>query len=182
MTVHGLAVDVVRKDIKHLHLAVYPPNGRIRVAVPLRVNDEAVRLAVITRLPWIKRQQSKFVAQDRQSVREYVTGESHYYQGRRYRLNVLYHDGAPSVVIRNRTTIDLTVRTGSDRRQRERRPLRQHQRCQQHEKRHTTHHQPIDPQRSSELRPEPLHPRAPARRPGQARPRKRQQLSTHHGT
>ena len=57
--VNGLAVDVVRKNIKNLHLAVYPPHGRVRVAVPLRVNDEAVRLAVITRLAWIKRQQKK---------------------------------------------------------------------------------------------------------------------------
>ena len=51
-------MEVVRKDIKNLHLAVYPPNGRVRVAVPLRLDDEAVRLAVISRLGWIRRQQS----------------------------------------------------------------------------------------------------------------------------
>jgi predicted metal-dependent hydrolase len=87
----GLVVDVVRKNIKHLHLAVYPPAGRIRVAVPLRVNDEAVRLAVITRMPWINRHRRKFAGQERQSAREYVSGESHYFQGCRYRLNVVYH-------------------------------------------------------------------------------------------
>ena len=113
-------VDVVRKNIKHLHLAVYPPNGRIRVSVPLRVNDEVVRLAVIARLAWIKRHQARFAAQERQSAREYVSGESHYFQGQRYRLNVIYHDGPPSVTIRNRTTLDLVVRTGSDAAQRER--------------------------------------------------------------
>lgn len=120
VAVDGLVVDVVRKNIKNLHLAVYPPNGRVRVAAPLRVNDEAVRLAVISRLAWIKRQQAKFEGQDRQSAREYVSGESHYYQGRRYRLNVIYHDSLSRVIIRNKTILDLYVRTGSDTAQRER--------------------------------------------------------------
>lgn len=117
--VSGLAVDVVRKDIKNLHLGVYPPMGRVRVAVPLRVSDEAVRLAVISRLSWIKRQKTKFTAQARQSMREYVSGESHYFQGRRYRLNVIYQSGTPHVAIRNKSSIDLYVREGSEREQRE---------------------------------------------------------------
>ena len=68
--VNGLVVDVVRKDIKNLHLGVYPPIGRVRVAAPLRVSDEAVRLAVISRLPWIKKQKTKFTHLARQTVRE----------------------------------------------------------------------------------------------------------------
>lgn len=118
--VSGLTVDVVRKDIKNLHLAVYPPAGRVRVAAPLRVSDEAVRLAVVSRLGWIKRQKSKFTGQARQSEREYVSGESHYFQGQRYRLNVICQSGASRVVIRNKSAIDLYVRDGSDREQRER--------------------------------------------------------------
>ena len=65
IVVNDLIVDVVRKDIKNLHLAVYPPSGRVRVAVPLLIDDEAVRLAVISRLAWIKRQQAKFAEQER---------------------------------------------------------------------------------------------------------------------
>lgn len=118
--VGGLLVDVVRKDIKNLHLAVYPPAGRVRVATPLRVSDEAVRLAVISRLAWIKRQQAKFEGQERQSAREYVTGESHYFQGRRYRLNVVYGNAPAHVLIRNNRTLDLFVRKGSDTSLRER--------------------------------------------------------------
>lgn len=113
-----MAVDVVRKDIKNLHLAVYPPLGRVRVAAPLRVSDEAVRLAVISRLSWIKRQKSKFTNQARQSAREFVSGESHYFQGRRYRLNVIYQTGISRVVIRSKSTIDLYVREDSDKAQR----------------------------------------------------------------
>lgn len=119
ITVSGLTVDVVRKDIKNLHLAVYPPAGRIRVAAPLRVSDDAVRLAVISRLAWIKQQRSKFTSQARQSEREYVSGESHYFQGSRYRLNVIYQTGAPRVSIRNKSTLDLYVRENSDQAQRE---------------------------------------------------------------
>ncbi|MBN1454057.1 MAG: M48 family metallopeptidase [Anaerolineales bacterium] len=118
--VNGLVVDVVRKDIKHLHLAVYPPNGRVRVAAPLRVDDEAVRLAVIAKLAWIKRQQAKFEEQERQTEREYVSGESHYFQGTRYRLNVVPREGAGQVVIRNKSMIDFYVRPQSTAAQRER--------------------------------------------------------------
>src|SRR5437016_2260331 len=120
ITVNGLVVDVVRKDIKNLHLGVYPPAGRVRVAAPLRVNDEAVRLFTISRLAWIKRQQAKFEGQERQSAREFVSGESHYYQGNRYLLNVIYHEGSPEVVLRNNRTMDLFVRVGSDASARER--------------------------------------------------------------
>src|SRR5712664_382536 len=97
LVVNEIVVDVVRKDIKNLHLAVYPPNGRVRVAAPLLVNDDAVRLAVVSRLAWIKRQQTKFERQERQSAREYVSGESHYFQGNRYLLNVTYKKGLPAV-------------------------------------------------------------------------------------
>jgi predicted metal-dependent hydrolase len=120
ITVDGLVVDVVRKDIKNLHLGVYPPSGRIRVAAPLRINDEAVRLFTISRLGWIKRQQAKFQNQERQSAREFISGESHYYQGRRYLLNVVYQTGSPVVNLRNNKTLDLFVRPGSNTQERER--------------------------------------------------------------
>lgn len=108
--VSGLAVQIVRKDIKNLHLGVYPPNGRVRVAAPLALTDDAVRLAVISRLGWIKRQKAKFEGQPRQSEREMVTGESHYFLGQRYRLNVIDHRGAGKVVLPNKSTMALYVR------------------------------------------------------------------------
>ena len=119
MTISGIAVEVVRKDIKNLHLGVYPPTGRVRVATPLVVSDEAVRLAVIDKLGWIKRQRAQFAKQPRQSEREMVNGESHYFLGRRYRLRV--HEGASParVEIRGITSMDLFVPAGSERTQRE---------------------------------------------------------------
>jgi predicted metal-dependent hydrolase len=108
--VSGQAVQIIRKNIKNLHLGVYPPNGRVRVAAPLRVSDDAVRLAVIGKLGWIKRQQARFKAQARQSDREMVSGESHYYLGRRYRLRVVERNGPSRVVLRNRNTLELHMR------------------------------------------------------------------------
>lgn len=93
LTVRGIEVDVIYKDIKNLHIGVYPPMGRVRVAAPERLDDDQVRLAVIQRLPWIKRQQEQLRAAPRQSEREMVTGESHYVWGVRRRLKVVERPG-----------------------------------------------------------------------------------------
>ncbi len=114
-----LIIDVVKKDIKNLHLSVHPPDGRVRIASPLKVSDESIRLFAISKLNWIKKKQAKFQAQSRQSPREYLSGESHYFKGDRYLLNVIYHPAPPKVVIRNKTYLDLYVRCGSIQEQRE---------------------------------------------------------------
>lgn len=119
LTVSGIEVQVVRKDIKNVHLAVYPPNGRVRVAVPLHVTDDNVRLAVINKLGWIKKQQAAFLAQSRQSQREMVTGESHYVWGQRYLLDVVERAGRHEVAIKNNTHLTLTVNPGTTRDNRE---------------------------------------------------------------
>lgn len=117
--IRGLQVEIVRKDIKNLHLGVYPPNGRVRVAAPTRLNDEAVRLAVISRLAWVRRQQAKFQKQERQSQREMVTGETHYIQGRRYRLDVRDDHTGPKVWPRTMHRLELRVADEKDRELRE---------------------------------------------------------------
>lgn len=93
LTVRGIDVDVIYKDIKNLHIGVYPPMGRVRVAAPERLNDDQVRLAVIQRLPWIKRQRKELQDAPRQTEREMVTGESHYVWGLRKRLKVVERPG-----------------------------------------------------------------------------------------
>ncbi len=108
--INDIKIDVVRKDIKNIHLAVYPPTGRVRIAAPLRVNDDAIRLFAISKLGWIKRHQRKFEGQDRISPREYKNRESHYFQGKRYLLNVIEADAPPKVVLKNKTYIDLCIR------------------------------------------------------------------------
>src|SRR6266699_1871849 len=114
ITVNDLVVDVVRKPIKNLHLGVYPPSGRVRVAAPLRINDNAVRLAVIQRLKWIRRQQARFESQIRESKREIVTGESHYVFGTRYRLHVIQDETKRGVAMKNRSRLELCVPPNAD--------------------------------------------------------------------
>lgn len=104
--VNGITVDIVRKEIKNLHLGVYPPDGKVRVAAPLAVNDEAIRYAVIGKIGWIKQQQAKFYNQPRQSHREMINGESHYFLGKRYRLKVI-ESTALTKVICNKSIIEL---------------------------------------------------------------------------
>lgn len=110
LTISDITIDVVRKDIKNIHLAVYPPTGRVRIAAPLKVNDDAIRLFAISKLGWIKRNQRKFDRQERIPAREYKERESHYFQGRRYLLNIIEHDAAPKVVLKSKKYIELHVR------------------------------------------------------------------------
>lgn len=109
ITVRGLRVEVVRKNIKNLHLGVYPPNGRVRIAVPLAVSDDAVRLAVIGKFGWIRRQREKFTGQPRQTKRDMVNGESHYVFGRRYRLTLVVSKGRPRIVLKTKTKMEMCV-------------------------------------------------------------------------
>lgn len=112
LTVRGIDVDVVYKDIKNLHIAVYPPIGRVRVAAPERLDDERVRLAVIQRLPWIKQQRQQMRTAERQSEREMVTGEAHYVWGVRHRLRVIERLGRPHFEVDGERLL-LYVRDGT---------------------------------------------------------------------
>jgi predicted metal-dependent hydrolase len=107
-------VDVVRKDIKNLHIGVYPPFGRVRVATPPQLDDEAVRLAVVARLPWIKKRRQAMQDQPRQTPREMVDGETHYVWGRPYRLRVVESGSVARVSIRPDGRLEMRMPVGSD--------------------------------------------------------------------
>jgi predicted metal-dependent hydrolase len=101
---------IVRKAIKNVHLSVLPPEGKVRVTAPVAMNDDAIRILLATRLGWINRQQTKFRDQQRQTSREYVSGESHYLFGKRYRLEVRYDDAPPRVEAKSNGKLFLYVR------------------------------------------------------------------------
>ena len=88
----GTPVEVRWKAIKNLHVGVYPPDGQVRVAAPLSVSLDAVKLAVLTRMDWVRRKQARFLAQERQTKRQYVSGETHFVFGQPLRLDVIYWD------------------------------------------------------------------------------------------
>jgi predicted metal-dependent hydrolase len=110
LSVNGIEVSVIRKPIKNLHLSVMPPNGWVRVTAPDKMKDEVIKALLAVKLRWIKKQQAKFECQERQTEREYVAGESHYFLGKRYRLEVIFKDAKPSVFLRGNNKIILQVR------------------------------------------------------------------------
>lgn len=119
MMIGDLEINVIKKKIKNLHLSVHPPDGRVRIAAPETMNDEAIKIFAISKLSWIKKQRGKFQAQERQSEREFVSGESHYYQGHRYLLNVISTNKKQRVEIDRHKNINLYVREGATRERRE---------------------------------------------------------------
>jgi predicted metal-dependent hydrolase len=108
-----IGVDVVRKDIKNVHLSVHPPTGRVRIAAPRHMSLDTVRVFAIAKLPWIKKQQRKLREQERETAREYIDRESHYVWGKRYLLKVVEADQRASIELSHARMI-LHVRPGTD--------------------------------------------------------------------
>src|SRR5262245_40007514 len=108
-----IAVEVWKKDIKNVHLSVYPPAGRVRISAPLRMNLDTIRVFAIAKLRWIKQQQKKLREQEREMPREYLDRESHYVWGKRYLLKVVESDEAPSVELTH-SQMHLRVRPGTN--------------------------------------------------------------------
>jgi predicted metal-dependent hydrolase len=108
-----VTVDVLLKDIKNVHLSVHPPTGAVTVSAPERMDLDTIRVFAITKLPWIRKQQRKLRAQERESPRDYVDRESHYVWGKRYLLRVMEKDAVPSVELKHRTLV-LRVRPSAD--------------------------------------------------------------------
>lgn len=95
-----LTVEIDRKDIKNAHLEIKPPNGSVRVAAPQQMSNEAVRLLVISKISWVKKQIKVFENQEREAKRDYLSGESHYFFGKRYILDVVHTNDRPSVSLK----------------------------------------------------------------------------------
>ncbi len=120
LIVNDIEIELIKKDIKNIHLSVHPPNGRVRISAPKKMDDEAIRIFVISKLSWIKKQRLKFERQERQPEKEFVSGESHYFLGKRYLLNVIYtNKEKQGVKICNNTYMDLFVKEGSTKEQRQ---------------------------------------------------------------
>jgi predicted metal-dependent hydrolase len=109
----NITVDVELKEIKNVHLSVYPPMGRVRISAPAHMNLDTIRVFAIAKLGWIKEQQKKLLGQERETPREYLDRESHYLWGRRYLLAVSEGNQAPSVALKHRRML-LQVRPGAD--------------------------------------------------------------------
>ena len=113
LTLGDIVVDVVLRDIKNIHLSVYPPTGRVRISAPLRMSLDSIRLFAIAKLGWIKRHQTKLRGQEREPPRDFIDRESHYVWGKRYLMKVVETAAAPAVELSHRWLM-LHLRSGTD--------------------------------------------------------------------
>jgi len=105
----NIKIDVELKNIKNIHLSVYPPNGKVKISAPERMDLDTIRVFTISKLKWIKKQQEAFKNQERETPREYLTKESHYFKGKRYLLKVIEHNAKPKVILKH-SEIELYIR------------------------------------------------------------------------
>lgn len=110
ITVKDITAEIEWKAIKNIHLTIYPPAARIHVSAPERMSEDAIRLFLISKLSWIKERVRQIQYQERQTEREYVSGENHYFKGIRYRLKIIYHDAPPKVEIQGTQFIVMYIR------------------------------------------------------------------------
>ena len=103
-------IEVFRKPIKNIHLRIYPPEGIIRISAPEKMELDSIRLFAITKSGWIKKKQQELKNFSRQSERKYVSGESHYFKGNRYRLKVIFQHTDPHIELQGNQFINLYVR------------------------------------------------------------------------
>ena len=109
-----ISVDVILKDIKNVHLSVYPPTGRVRISAPSHMSMDTIRVFAISKLDWIKKQQFELKKQKRETQRDFVERESHFVWGKRYLLSVTEHDQAPTITLKG-SKMRLAVRPQTDR-------------------------------------------------------------------
>jgi predicted metal-dependent hydrolase len=114
MNVGDLEVEVIKKDIKNIHLGVYPPIGRVRLSAPMDSDTEKIRMFIVSKIPWIRKNQRKFKNKERQTSREFIDRESHYFEGRRYLLKVEIDETKSNSVELNKTSIKMSINANLD--------------------------------------------------------------------
>jgi predicted metal-dependent hydrolase len=113
MFLGDIEIELTQKNIKNVHLSIMPPNGVVRISAPLYLSEETIRLYAISKLAWIKTQQKKIRSQARESKREFINKETHYFQGRKYLMRIFEEDKPAKVVLRKRY-IDFHIRPNTN--------------------------------------------------------------------
>lgn len=100
-----MAVEVVRKNIKNVHLSVHPPVGRVTISAPIHMKLDAIRVFAVAKVGWIRQQQALMKSQDRETPREIINRESHYVWGERYLMKVIEGDYSASISLNHKHII-----------------------------------------------------------------------------
>lgn len=118
LQIGNMSIAVTKKNIKNMYIRVLPPDGKVQITAPYSAENDAIRMFAVSRIAWVKKQRENFKAQARQTKRQYVTGESYYVWGRRYRLDVRYSNVRNEVSLMGGRVV-LQVRRESTLEQRE---------------------------------------------------------------
>lgn len=88
-----IAFELEYQDRKSLGITVHP-NRKVTVKAPMDSTLEKIEDKVRKRAPWILKQQSYFLSfEPLTPPRQYISGESHLYLGRQYRLKIYKSPG-----------------------------------------------------------------------------------------
>jgi predicted metal-dependent hydrolase len=115
----GIIIDVEQKNIKNIHLRVYPPAGKVRITAPLRMGLDTIKVFALSKLNWIRKQQAKLRSQVREAPRDFLNRESHYYNGKRFLLEVVEFEAPPKIELQHSILV-LYVRPGTPKEKRQR--------------------------------------------------------------
>ncbi|NMA66377.1 MAG: M48 family metallopeptidase [Clostridiaceae bacterium] len=113
ITIENIDIELVKKKIKNIHLTVYPPDGRVRLAVPVHMDDDAARSFALSKLSWINKQRNKCSNHEPLFIKEYISGEIHYFLGDEYILNVIETTGKQHVELSDNKFMDMYVKKNS---------------------------------------------------------------------
>ena len=112
-----IEIEVFLKRIKNIHLSVYPPTGQVRISAPFYMSIDNIRTFVISKIDWIRKQQTRLRTQERETPRDFIDRESHYLWGKRYLLAVIEKNKVPSVTLEgNKILLQIRPKTNSDKR------------------------------------------------------------------
>lgn len=106
----GIEVEVIPKRIKSMNLRIYPPDGIVKMSVPLRCSEKLIRQCLQDKLGWIiqQRERIKKIPKDQ----ELKTGSTIQFKGKNYLLIVEEHHGPTHIEI-NDQLIHCYIETNS---------------------------------------------------------------------
>jgi predicted metal-dependent hydrolase len=107
--VEDISVDIIHKKVKYLRLTVHPPDGRVRLSVPLHTSEAMARQFLNAKLSWIRKTQAEVLAKSPPAELKWIDGEKINCLGKQYTLRMNYRPGKPSIVICNDDVIEVSL-------------------------------------------------------------------------
>ena len=112
LQIEDISIDVEWKKIKNIHLRVCPPDGRVRISAPVRVDSVILRGFAESKLDWVRKQQARIRGSKPPEPEEFVSGEVHLFGGEHFVLEVAERVAKPEVIL-DGNIMRLYVRPGT---------------------------------------------------------------------